>query len=234
MSKNFIFAVGLLFVFNTFVMPQKQAENSNGEIMSLVNEERKFAKTAAEIGVNDSFLEFFAPDGINFQPQPVIVSQGKKEAKTGEQPKIIFSWEPIYADIARSGDLGYTTGPCVIMENTAERKVLRGGFYFSVWRKQADGTWKVLLDMGVGTPPTSSIDRKLTLAPQVKQNEKKAKPEKLIDEINQTERQFSALSEQQAIKAYEQFAREDMRLHRFRMLPFSARKALSGTFRKKK
>ena len=73
--------------------------------------------------------------------------------------------------------------------------------------------------MGVGTPPISSDDRKLVIAPQDKPNEKKANSENLINEIDQTERQFSALSEQQAAQAYERFAREDMRLHRFRILP---------------
>jgi ketosteroid isomerase-like protein len=234
-SKNFIFVIGLLLVLSIVAMSQKQAKNiqsADGDVMSLVKIEREFAKTAAEIGVNDSFLKYFAPNGINFQPQPVVISEGKKDDTEKVEPaKIIFSWEPLYADIAQSGDLGYTTGPYEIRENTEERRILRGGFYFSVWQKQADNSWKVLLDMGVGTPLLPSAgDKKIIIAPQLKSksNGKIATAEKLVNEINQIERQFSAASEKYAVKAYEKFARDDVRLHRFRILPVLGKEGVIG------
>jgi ketosteroid isomerase-like protein len=108
------------------------------------------------------------------------------------------------------------------MENTPERKVLRGGFYFSVWKKQADGVWKVILDMGVGTPVLERREGgEAVVAPQVKLKTggKSANRETSSGEINRLEQKFSELSEKNAAEAYGKFARDDARLHRFRILP---------------
>jgi ketosteroid isomerase-like protein len=54
-------------------------------------------------------------------------------------------WWPAFAGIARSGDLGFTTGPVSFDEARTPR-----GHYFTVWRKQPDGAWKWIYDGGVG------------------------------------------------------------------------------------
>lgn len=54
-------------------------------------------------------------------------------------------WAPVYAGIARSGDLGFTTGPASFDAERTPRIQ-----YFTVWRKQADGTWKWIFDGGPG------------------------------------------------------------------------------------
>jgi len=61
--------------------------------------------------------EFLADDGIIFQPGPV---NGKKF--WGERParKGLLSWEPVFADVSRAGDLGYTTGPWEFRPNGRE------------------------------------------------------------------------------------------------------------------
>jgi ketosteroid isomerase-like protein len=51
------------------------------------------------------------------------------------------TWWPVYAGLAASGDLGFTTGPYV-----SDGK--RFGYYFTVWRRQPDGSWKWVLDAG--------------------------------------------------------------------------------------
>jgi ketosteroid isomerase-like protein len=62
------------------------------------------------------------------------------DAEEGGSP---LQWWPAYAGIARSGDLGFTTGPFSI----------RGqgyvGNYFTVWRRQPDGEWRWIFDGGV-------------------------------------------------------------------------------------
>ena len=53
--------------------------------------------------------------------------------------------------MARSGDLGYTTGPYTLTDNSPEKKPPQHGFFFSVWKKQMDGNWRVVLDAGIRT-----------------------------------------------------------------------------------
>ncbi|MCW5761309.1 MAG: hypothetical protein KIS90_16185, partial [Phenylobacterium sp.] len=53
-------------------------------------------------------------------------------------------WWPLWAGIARSGDLGFTTGPY-----TFDGKPR--AYYFTVWARQPDGQWRWLYD---GGPPS--------------------------------------------------------------------------------
>ena len=60
-----------------------------------------------------------------------------------------LTWSPVGADIAASGDLGYTWGTFEFHSKDKDGKdVVDQGKYMSVWKKQADGSWKVAVDMG--------------------------------------------------------------------------------------
>jgi ketosteroid isomerase-like protein len=66
--------------------------------------------------------------------------------------KILFWWEPRYGDIAASGDLGWLTGPVRSARNDGP---VRHGNYASIWKRQPDGTFRVVLDVGVD--PTAEV-----------------------------------------------------------------------------
>jgi ketosteroid isomerase-like protein len=60
-----------------------------------------------------------------------------------------LQWEPERADIAASGDLGWTTGRFVSEGPGPDGTTVRvEGIYVSIWRLQPDGTWKVVMDLG--------------------------------------------------------------------------------------
>lgn len=115
---------------------------------ALVQMERDFAKAAATKGTRDAFLEFIADDGVLFQPGPV---NGKKFWTERQPRKGLLSWEPVFADVSRAGDLGYTTGPWEFRPNGPDDKPVAFGQYFTIWKKQSDGSWKFVLDRGVGS-----------------------------------------------------------------------------------
>jgi ketosteroid isomerase-like protein len=57
-------------------------------------------------------------------------------------------WHPNKAGVARSGELGYTSGTYgVRFKDAAGKMVLDKGKYLTVWKKEADGSWKVLFDI---------------------------------------------------------------------------------------
>jgi ketosteroid isomerase-like protein len=62
----------------------------------------------------------------------------------------------VFADISRDGDMGYTTGPTLTHDTGPDPRPDRHGWYFSVWRRQASGEWKVAIDVGVATPGAPS------------------------------------------------------------------------------
>ena len=111
--------------------------------------ERAFAARAGEVGVARSFLENMTDDAIVFNPDPVkakAVYGGRPPEKTPKEGGTRLAWWPNWAGIARSGDLGFTTGP-------AEVNGKRSVHYFTVWQKQADGSWKWVYDGGAESDP---------------------------------------------------------------------------------
>lgn len=59
-----------------------------------------------------------------------------------------LTWTPTWVGVAASGDLGYTGGSYDFSCKDASGKTITDkGKYLTVWKKQADGSWKVLLDM---------------------------------------------------------------------------------------
>lgn len=113
-------------------------------ISEVVEAERAFARAAQTDGVNAAFLRHSAPDSLVFQPGP---KPARAALASNPLPPVPLSWWPVYAGIAASGDLGFTTGPFVA--GSGER---RGhGWYFTIWRRQADGSLRWVLDHG---PPT--------------------------------------------------------------------------------
>jgi uncharacterized protein (TIGR02246 family) len=72
-------------------------------------------------------------------------------------PGLAISWKTTKVEIARSGDLAYTTGTYELTMNDASGKpVSDHGKYVEVWKKQADGKWKVVADIWNSDLPTSA------------------------------------------------------------------------------
>ena len=66
------------------------------------------------------------------------------------------SWRPDKAGVARSGELGYTSGKYkVIFKDASGKTIFERGKYLMVWRKRKDGVWKVLFDMNNSDFPPS-------------------------------------------------------------------------------
>src|SRR5262245_30654807 len=137
---------------------QTREKNTSPTLASLVETERAFARTCVEQGIRKSFLAFFASDAINFWPHPVNAREAMlKEPAPSERPPVTLNWEPLRAEVSSAGDLGYTTGPTLTTDDKENNKPVRSGYYFSIWRRQSDGGWRVELDIGIKTPSTSSL-----------------------------------------------------------------------------
>lgn len=112
----------------------------------VVAAERAFAADGLALGMRDSFLKHSAPDAIVLQPEPML-AKAVFGAAPAAGPKLV--WWPLWAGIARSGDLGFTTGPYAV--NDAPR-----AWYFTVWARQPDGAWKWIFDGGPPSDPAGA------------------------------------------------------------------------------
>lgn len=73
-------------------------------------------------------------------------------------PNLKISWNADKAEVARSGELGYTSGTYQMSFNDPSGKEATDkGKYVTVWKKQADGSWKVMLDIfNTDLPPAGA------------------------------------------------------------------------------
>jgi ketosteroid isomerase-like protein len=68
-----------------------------------------------------------------------------------------LTWHPDKAGVARSGELGYTSGKYkVSFKDESGKTISDKGKYLMVWKKQSDGAWKVLFDMNNSDLPLYS------------------------------------------------------------------------------
>jgi hypothetical protein len=125
------------------------AQQPDTALQSLVQSERSFATLSVAEGMRDAFLGNLAPDGIIFRPGPV---NGIESWASRKAVPVLLTWEPETADIASSGDLGFTTGPWEARDYGPRKNPPAHGYYTSVWKRQPDGQWKVLLDIGTFNP----------------------------------------------------------------------------------
>ena len=116
--------------------------------------ERAFAARHQQVSARTAWDEFSAEDGVDIGPD------GDRSVKAAildwpqDSPAGTIQWGPAVAGIARSGDLGFTSGPASLDDGAAYST------YATVWQLQPDGRWKWLIDLGsdpgpqdLGTPP---------------------------------------------------------------------------------
>jgi ketosteroid isomerase-like protein len=141
--------------------PVLKSPHLQADFDSLVAAERAFSKLCAAKGIKDSFLANIDNTGVLFRPLSVM---GKDWLTAHPNPAARLTWHPVYAEIARSGDFGWTTGP---YEITPQGQPKRYGQYSTIWQKQADGHWKFLADMGVEAPGPAPEGRPKLVSPPV-------------------------------------------------------------------
>ena len=98
----------------------------------------------------DEFVNYFADDGVLMMPNMAAMN-GAEAIRAGVSPMMSamqVSWTATNADVAASGDLGYTTGTyqasMTMPDGTTHPD---NGKYVTIWKKQADGSWKVVVDI---------------------------------------------------------------------------------------
>ena len=128
-----------------------------GDFEDMVNAEKAFAADASARNTRDAFLAALADDGLVFAPGP---TNGKRVWEARPVGGARLEWAPEVAEIAGSGELGYSSGPWRYTAAGADKPSAFGHF-FTIWKKQADGKWKVLLDHGINHGQTPFPDKVL-------------------------------------------------------------------------
>ncbi|WP_235519608.1 MULTISPECIES: DUF4440 domain-containing protein [unclassified Caulobacter] len=162
--------------------------------------ERAFAADGLALGIRSSFLKHMADDAIVFGPAPVS-AKALYGGRSGEgEPKL--EWWPAWVVAARSGDLGLSIGPSAINGK-------RGGWYASIWRKDADGRWRWIYD---GGGPADAISAQgpetpAMVGPVAQSGE--ASPAKAFDAVRAREAALAEAAGQDVAEAYKAVLAQD-------------------------
>jgi ketosteroid isomerase-like protein len=127
--------------------------------------EAKFAKDVAARG-GAGFADWFADDGVALGngAAPLIGKVAIARSAAWSPTAYQLIWTPTDGLMGPSGDMGYTWGHYEGHSKDANgNPVTTSGRYMTIWRKQLDGSWKVVLDAGSNEPAESGDCCKLPI-----------------------------------------------------------------------
>ena len=115
----------------------------------LVRTEAEFFGYALTHGFNEAVHAYIADDGFvansltlgrDTPAERATIEQSKSPRRTD-----VIRWQPLHAEVAASGDLGYTWG---VAESAPgkEGPFKPYGIYVTIWKRQPDGKWKFVYD----------------------------------------------------------------------------------------
>jgi len=202
-----------------FLMCFAQAQTP---LQEMVQTEHAFARMALEKNTHDAFMAYIADDGLLFRNGAV---NGKKWMLDHPSPpsdkRPLLAWQPILGMAAASGDFGFTTGPWQSKPDINDEKPSAYGHFVTVWKKQPDGSWKFVVDLGISHP--EAVGPAKLWQPESKKSDAKLK------EVDVAAARNDLLAEDRAyahaslkdglVKAFNSYASPEARLYRNGSLP---------------
>jgi ketosteroid isomerase-like protein len=221
--------MGVRVVVALLVLGIASVVQGQSALQEMVKTEQAFSKMAEEKNARDAFMTFIADDGLLFRPGAV---NGKKwmleHPVAPSDKKPLLAWQPSFAGMAESGDMGFTTGPWEAKGDIKDEKPSAYGHFMTVWKKQADGSWKFVVDLGISHPQSGGPQAHWE--PAGKSKKATFKP------VDGTTARKSLLDRDQAyaVAEFAAYASPDVRLYRANSLPFIGRDAAAAELAKSK
>lgn len=148
MKKPFLLAA-LAALLTTGLRADATVATYKAELLSA---DAAFCARAAKGAILQAFLSVATSD------TKILSESGKgfDAVRSGYKdfpPTATLTWKPSQAEASLAGDLGYTWGRYEYRDQKAGGKlVVETGTYVTIWRRQADSSWKVVLDGGTPDP----------------------------------------------------------------------------------
>ncbi|MGG7665381.1 nuclear transport factor 2 family protein [Dyadobacter sp. BHUBP1] len=204
------FALGLGCVYSV------RSQQIDPDLATLIREEKAFAAKAERTDVPTAFLAYLDSAGVIFNGEGAVngIAQYSNVPKGG---KDLLKWYPTIGHVSQDGDMGFTSGPFQFLADRVQEAV-GSGYFFSVWKKNTAGRFKVMLDGGVihsgnateafqRDPEPQSNTAYAYISPIPKVNERSPQPWKAEDA-------FSEAAGKDADQAYKQFLADEVVLLR--------------------
>jgi ketosteroid isomerase-like protein len=142
-----IFFITVLSFLGCYQKPTDLSKQAQQEIMTA---DIAMSDMAAREGFFRTLLSYADTGVVKLKEgeYPVIGKTSLEKYWAGKTDFKTLTWKPFKGEAARSGDIGYTLGKWEL----AGKDSTFYGNYYTIWKKQTDGTWKFVLDGGNNTP----------------------------------------------------------------------------------
>ncbi|MDT8324029.1 MAG: nuclear transport factor 2 family protein [Bacteroidota bacterium] len=155
--RTIIFIAGLLIAAACTQQQEFQPvdlEESKAELMAV---DSAFSAMSDREGSVAAFHHYIADDGRALPQQGYPRSRddfARMLQEEGDAPRSTqLTWKPLFADAAASGELGYTHGRYTFARTDESGETTHTyGYYVTIWKRQADQQWRVVLDAGNEAP----------------------------------------------------------------------------------
>jgi ketosteroid isomerase-like protein len=144
-----IFTVGAALMLTSCFLPKKRsAGDAESNRAELLKTDKEFSAMSGEKGMKNAFLEYIDSNGVLLRPNvlPVAGADAVDYLIATNDTGYTMTWQPKNAAVAESGDLGYTYGTYAFIPKNKDTTLF--GTYVSIWKKNAAGKWKFVLDSG--------------------------------------------------------------------------------------
>ena len=117
----------------------------------IVETEKNFAIMAGEKGIAEAFMAYAADDAVVMRSNKLVIGKDSLsryfENQPSPQKNELLSWKPDFVDVSASGDLAYTYGQFTYsFTDSSGATVENKGVFHTVWKRQADGSWRFVWD----------------------------------------------------------------------------------------
>src|SRR6185312_159539 len=112
-EKNIpVFAVLLFITLLFFSCDQKKEPKQQASIHEILNADISFSDMSRRIGMKKAFLQYIDNEGVLLRPGhlPLAGAEAIDFLSQLSDTAYTLSWQPMKAEISKSGDLGFTYG----------------------------------------------------------------------------------------------------------------------------
>jgi uncharacterized protein (TIGR02246 family) len=158
--KHLIAVVTILTLAACTQAPPPAPDTREAEAKTIKGLEAAWVKDIASRDVAKSFSYYASDASVLVPGMPVMTGADSIQAGLKEflaDPNLGVAFESTKVTVSKSGDLAYSQGTSTftMTDPKTKKPVTEKGKYVFVWAKQADGSWKVVADIGnPDGPPT--------------------------------------------------------------------------------
>ncbi len=150
MKRLFLYSL-ILTVFLSSCKDDKTETKTTpvGEVKSTLQQtDIEFSDYSNKHGMKAAFLKYMDSSAVILRPEHMPFEKDSAFALINRtvDSTFVLTWGPMRS--IESGELGYTYGTWSSRGKDQPVEAAERGTYVTIWRKQADGTWKFVLDTG--------------------------------------------------------------------------------------